>query len=270
MEMCKMTDQEKPRICEVLGVEDMEMINKLSRTPMAADDVYIFKINLCNNEVDGDFERFTAQTLADLAAGSIGKPGVFNRSWAADAARIFKTELKVERLLRTKAGDVYCKLIGYAFLTKCEKNRPLIEAIEAREKREISIGCSVQRANCSICGGEVGTCCHVKGRTYDGKLCFANLEGAVNVFEWSFVAQPAIRKPRFTEEEVADARAIRRMWPDGEVEFTRDMDGRCRLVQTQGCRHGCLGLGRVELFPSVRPGQSVALADILGSDKAPA
>lgn len=75
-----------------------------------------------------------------------------------------------------------------------------------------------------------------------------------------------IRKPRFTEEEVANARAIRRMLPDGEVEFMRDMDGRCRLVQIQGCLHGCLSLGKVELFPSVRPGQSISLEDIVGGD----
>ena len=73
-----------------------------------------------------------------------------------------------------------------------------------------------------------------------------------------------IRKPRFTEEEVADARAIRRMWPDGEVKFKRDMDGRCALIQIQGCCKGCLGLGKVDLFPSLLPGQSVALADICG------
>lgn len=71
-----------------------------------------------------------------------------------------------------------------------------------------------------------------------------------------------IRKPRFTEEEVADAKTIRRMWPDGEVEFKRDLDGRCTLIQIQGCCHGCLGLGKVELFPSLRPGQAVRLEDI--------
>lgn len=266
-----MTDQEKPRICEVLGVEDMEMINKLSRTPMAADDVYIFRINLCNNEVDGDFERFTAQTLVDLAAGFIGKPGVFNCSWDADAARIFKTELKVERLLRTKAGDVYCKLIGYAFLTKCEKNRPLIEAIEANEKREVSIGCSVQNATCSVCGEEVGTCCHVKGRTYDGKLCFANLEGAVNVFEWSFVAQPAIRKPRFTEEEVAFIKRI----PAAKY-MSRDLisNGESTVDFWAGAptRKGSVFVGQrvamvpVCFVPSLLPGQSISLEDIVGGD----
>lgn len=72
-----------------------------------------------------------------------------------------------------------------------------------------------------------------------------------------------IRKPRFTEEEVADAKAIRRMWPDGEVKFRRDMDGRCSLIQIQGCCHGCLGLGKVALFPSILPGQAVKLEDII-------
>lgn len=75
-----------------------------------------------------------------------------------------------------------------------------------------------------------------------------------------------IRSPPFTPEEVADAKTIRRIWPDGEVKFKRDIDGRCALIQIQGCCHGCLSLGKVELFPSLRPGQSVMLAEIVGGD----
>lgn len=87
----------------------------------------------------------------------------------------------------------------------------------------------------------------------------------VNALYWLLAHPEAIiRKPRFTQEEVADARAIRRMWPDGEVKFKRDMDGRCALIQIQGCCQGCLGLGKVDLFPSLRPGQAVALSDICG------
>lgn len=75
-----------------------------------------------------------------------------------------------------------------------------------------------------------------------------------------------IRKPRWTEREVEDAKTFCRMWPNGEIEFKRDIDGRCSMVHIQGSLHGCLDLGQVELFPSLRPGESVRLSKICGEE----
>lgn len=75
-----------------------------------------------------------------------------------------------------------------------------------------------------------------------------------------------IRKPRFTEQEVADAKTLCRMWPNGEIKFTRATDGDCTMVQVQGSLRGCLGLGTVDLFPSIKPGQSYILNKIAGGD----
>ena len=73
-----------------------------------------------------------------------------------------------------------------------------------------------------------------------------------------------IRKPRWTEQEVEDAKTLCRMWPGGKIEFKRYEDGRCAMVHIQGSLHGCLDLGQVDLFPSLRPGQSVTLDEIIG------
>ena len=75
-----------------------------------------------------------------------------------------------------------------------------------------------------------------------------------------------IRKPRFTEQEVADAKTLCRMWPNGEIKFTRATDGDCTMVQVQGSLRGCLGLGTVDLFPSIKPGQSYILNEIAGGN----
>ena len=56
------------------------------------------------------------------------------------------------------------------------------------------MGCAVERAVCSICGEDHNDrtkCRHVKGRTYNGKLCWADLREATDAYEWSFVAVPA-------------------------------------------------------------------------------
>ena len=71
-------------------------------------------------------------------------------------------------------------------------------------------------------------------------------------------------KPRWTEQEVEDAKTLCRMWPGGKIEFKRYEDGRCAMVHIQGSLHGCLDLGQVDLFPSLRPGQSVTLDEIIG------
>lgn len=73
-----------------------------------------------------------------------------------------------------------------------------------------------------------------------------------------------IRKPRFTQQEVEDAKTFCRMWPGGEIEFKRYADGRCAMIHIQGSLHGCLDLGQVDLFPSLRPGETVKLDEIIG------
>ena len=77
-------------------------------------------------------------------------------------------------------------------MLRSEKNSDLIEEIEAGIKKEVSIGCSVGRSVCSICGQS--NCGHQGGRRYDGKLCYFTLEDPVDAYEWSFVAVPAQRK----------------------------------------------------------------------------
>lgn len=79
------------------------------------------------------------------------------------------------------------------------------------------------------------------------------------VHEWDLE-----EKPRWTEQEVEDAKTLCRMWPGGKIEFKRYEDGRCAMVHIQGSLHGCLDLGQVDLFLSLRPGQSVTLDEIIG------
>ena len=78
------------------------------------------------------------------------------------------------------------------------------------------------------------------------------------VHEWDLE-----EKPRWTEQEVEDAKTLCRMWPNGEIEFKRDIDGRCSMVHIQGSLHGCLDLGQVDLFPSLLPGETVKLDEII-------
>ena len=68
----------------------------------------------------------------------------------------------------TEAGEPYCYLKGCAYLLRTEGNRELIAAIEGGIKKEVSVGCAVERSVCSICGEEFHTCPHEKGAEYGG------------------------------------------------------------------------------------------------------
>jgi len=178
-----------------VGEEDLALINRLSKAPLQAEQVYVFAVRLCDNDVDRDYERFDEQALSTLGDLFVGKTGIFDHQWSAggQTARIYRTELVHESGIRTDAGDGYCYLKAWAYLLKNEKNRDLIDEIEAGIKKEVSIGCSIGRSVCSVCGAESGTCEHVKGHTYGGKLCYAELREPADAYEWSFVAVPAQR-----------------------------------------------------------------------------
>ena len=75
-------------------------------------------------------------------------------------------------------------------------------------------------------------------------------------------------KPRFTEQEVEDAKTIKRMF--GTDRFThihKDEDGRTEMMDGPGedWTIGWCSIGMEEgMFPSIRPGETVTLDEIIG------
>ena len=173
--------------------EDLKLINTLARRELAEKEVYTFGVRLCDNEIDRDGERFPEETLRQLAGLFVGKAGLFDHQWSArgQTARIFRTELVREDGVLTRAGDPYCYLKAWAYMPRTDGNRELIEQIEGGILKEVSVGCAVERCVCSVCGGELESCGHERGREYGGKLCYGELVNATDAFEWSFVAVPA-------------------------------------------------------------------------------
>ena len=172
--------------------EELKRINQFAKTPLTAEQVYTFTLRLCDNEVDRDLERFAPEALEELGRLFVGKSGVFDHQWSAQGqtARIYRTEVVEEPAVTTAAGDGYRWLKGWAYLLRTEKNADLIAEIEGGIKKEVSVGCSMGRQVCSICGAE-GGCQHVKGQRYGDKLCFTELREPQDAYEWSFVAVPA-------------------------------------------------------------------------------
>ena len=71
--------------------KEMELINAYSRRKLTKDEVYVFGVVLCDNDIDRDNERFTVESLFELEKLFVGKTGIFDHSPTAknQTARIF-------------------------------------------------------------------------------------------------------------------------------------------------------------------------------------
>lgn len=175
--------------------EQLAKINRLTRKELSEDDVYIFPIVACDNELDRDFDKFTSSALKELSALFIGKTIIcdHNRKNANQIARIFDAEVVKDTSITTKDGSPLEQLKVWAYMLKNEDTQPVIDNIDAGIYKEVSVGCSVTSQTCSICKNEYysGDCVHWKSETYDNKLCFTYLDKAADAYELSFVAVPA-------------------------------------------------------------------------------
>ena len=179
-----------------IGPSDLAQINQYSLSPLSADEVFAFKVSMAGNEIDRDYEVFPRATLSKLASLFVGKTVIKDHQHVSDnqIARIYATDL-VEggHMQLTKHGEIFTELVAKCYMVKTSTNADLIAEIRAGIRKEVSLGCSIGKAVCSICDTDnVQTyCTHFGGKQYDGKTCYFSLEEAKDAFELSFVAIPA-------------------------------------------------------------------------------
>ena len=54
---------------------ELEAVNRFAKTVLTEEQVYIFSVRLCDNDVDRDGERFAVETLEELGKLFVGCPG---------------------------------------------------------------------------------------------------------------------------------------------------------------------------------------------------
>ncbi len=175
----------------------LEKINGFTRKELSADEVYCFSVILCDNDIDRDCEKFSVKALEALAKLYVGKTGIFNHDPKGEnqTARIFDTHIERDESRKTADGEAYTCLKADAYMVKTDSNADLIKEIDGGIKKEVSVGCSVSKELCSICGHDrrISQCSHRKGLSYNGRKCFGILSDPTDAYEWSFVAVPAQR-----------------------------------------------------------------------------
>ncbi len=179
--------------------KDLELINQHTMRELKAEEVFTFKLAMCDNQIDRTFEQFTDEALKGLAELFKGKTVISDHTHKTDnqCARIYNTEVE-------KDGSVQ-RLVAYCYTLRSDKNKDFIADVEAGIKKEVSVGCAVEHVYCSICGTDnrKAYCPHYPGKEYDTKLakekCIFKLDGAVDAYEVSFVAVPAQKEAGVTK-----------------------------------------------------------------------
>ncbi|MFI3312434.1 MAG: hypothetical protein R3Y62_00965 [Eubacteriales bacterium] len=163
--------------------EQMDKINRYTKRDLEPEEVYVFSLRLCDNQVDRDGERFDTQALPVLAELFQGKTCICDHQWVSggQVARIFDAEV-------VEVGDLaYVKGWGYTLATQ----EQLVAELEAGIKKEVSVGCAMGSRTCSICGQDYDSCSHQKGQVYKEQSCHVILGQPQDAYEVSFVAVPA-------------------------------------------------------------------------------
>lgn len=181
---------------------ELKKINALAIKELSADEVFIFKVAMCDNDIDRDFEYFPADTLKEMAELFKGRTVISDHKRMASnqVARIYDTEL-IKTGEYSLSGENYTQLVAKCYMLKNDTTADLISAIEAGITKEVSISCAIKSAVCSICGTDNREtyCKHWNGETYDGNVCYFALKGALDAYELSFVAVPAQPKAGVTK-----------------------------------------------------------------------
>lgn len=194
---------------ETITEDMLSLINKYSRRALSCEEVYVFSLILCDNEVDRDFEKFSIPALEKMSELFLGVSGIFDHAPKAanQSARIFDTSVECDEDIITSDGEVYHTLKAYAYMVVCESNKDLILEIDAGIKKEVSVGINLDEIRCSICDKDIknDACEHIKGEYYEGGLCYYILNNPIDAYEWSFVAVPAQKNAGVTKKHTASA-----------------------------------------------------------------
>ena len=201
--------------------EDLKKINKYTLNPVKAEDVFIFKATIADNEQDDrNHMPFNLKALQDLKKLYPGRTMLKDHSRRADnqIARVYDTELVQNANKQTELGELYTELIAKIYMIKTDSNKDLIAEIMGGIKKEVSTSTVPEKMICNICGVDnmKEWCRHFPGRDYDvadatgkstKKRCKMLLHGAKEAYELSFVAVPA--QPRaMTHKSIGFAKPV--------------------------------------------------------------
>lgn len=170
--------------------------------PLVSDDttveqLYIFSVKLCNNEIDSDFDKLTPEFLTQFAEGVTASPIplIKDHCWSAEnqVGRVYRAEVITDGV--NSLGEPFAYVLGYAYVAA--DNTDIVNRVKLGLLSEVSVGFDGKHYTCSTCGDDVLSYdyqCpnkHVFGSEFDGVPVYRNVGECAAVLECSFVPVPA-------------------------------------------------------------------------------
>ena len=181
---------------------DLELINKHTIKPLTSDEVYTFKVQICDNDVDRVGDKMTDNFLEQVADNITGVTGLKDHDWSVEnqLARLYDAEVVTDDNKLTVLGEPRKYVLGKAYTLS--KYKDYIDSINAGLLKETSISFESEGDVCSICGEpmikddcDIGHCKngHIAGHIYDSVVCYNKIDKLTDILEWSLVAVPCQR-----------------------------------------------------------------------------
>lgn len=159
--------------------EDLRLINeRYALTPLLAEQVYVRRLAVCNDQYDRTGERFPRAYLERFAETLPGKPLLAHHDRGAfPLGRFFRAEVRAEP--GEEGAPPVTWLYCWAYLVKTPGNQETRTQIDAGVYSHVSIGFRWADLTCDLCGRSYfhGDCPHVIDREYDGRRCTATYSG---------------------------------------------------------------------------------------------
>lgn len=192
---------------------DIEKINRHTIVELKDEDVFTFKVRLCDNRVDRVGDKFSDEALKQISEMADGLSGLQNHDWSSDRqlCRLYDAELVTDDEEVNELGEPVKYVLGYAYTLS--KYEDLIDKIKSGLLKEVSISFNSEGDTCSLNGkpmtkieGDVAVDedGHIAGQEYDGELCYNSINNVTDLLEWSLVAVPCQKNSGIKSKSVEE------------------------------------------------------------------
>jgi hypothetical protein len=156
--------------------DDLALINALARSPLSADEVYVFPVEMSSRVVDAYYTRMTPKTLDRFAQRANQGVAVcdshehrqlpIGRSYYGTTETVLRD---AQQVMTARAMDYMLR--GVQTPSGVPTN-DIIRGIEAGVNNDVSVGFIPEAYWCSVCGRNMlrdWDCWHWPGQTYEVK-----------------------------------------------------------------------------------------------------
>lgn len=177
-------------------VKEFEHIKPLVSDDTTPEQLYIFSLRMCNNEIDADNDKLSETFLQQFAEHITNNPIplIKDHTWTADGqiGRVYRAEVLSDG--ENSLGEPYTYVLGYAYVAA---DSDIVPRIKLGLLSEVSVGFDGSGYTCSVCGAGVKSydCqCpegHIFGGINEDAPVYRNVNICSAALECSFVPVPA-------------------------------------------------------------------------------